>query len=552
MGRVDRVHGFTAPGLLFACLGACQAGQTGDPLDPRPHQPPNERAEVSPLGGPSITMVRNEDGGVQVREASATRFVVTGTELAGATSATVQGCYETVINSATATEVRVTSQCFSMPRGALLSVSVTTPGGTATLPDAILVTPFVFSPAAPLGGRGTYESPMPLCDPELELWIGGGNKMELLGGTHVCGDTLVLFGNVQVEGALDGSTVIEGDGGNSFTISMNGSAGPVEIRRLTFRELGPGVSLSLNGADFTIEDVSGGRVEVLGAPSITLDDYSFDGAGGALNLQADSFTLSDIDVRCQSGSDTGIRLAERQESFTTAQGTLARIAVEHCARGLHIARVDPFTQEPALEIDDLVLVDNVVALQMDSGQVTVRELEIRGDATTPLVSQVGVDFSGHHLSLLGGEILGQTLAGISQVTSSSGGFPDPVAQLFVDRFEIAGGQVGVELQGYDGGTDLKIRRSVIRDQTVACLRGSGYESWMDLGTVEEPGGNALSVVSGYAIDDIRTDTNLGWHFYLDARGTTLNGLGYDTNVIDGPALIPLDFRIATSRSGIRF
>lgn len=511
---------------------------------------------MSPLGGPSIAMVRNEDGGVQVREASATKFVITGTDLAGASSAMVEGCYETVITSATATEVRVTSQCFGMTRGELLSVSVTTPVGTSTAPDALLVTPFVISPTAPIGGRGTYESPMPLCDPDLPLFLGGGNKMELLGGTHVCGNFLLLSGHLLIEGALDGSTVIEGEGsGFSFAVSSSSSS-LVEIRRLTFREVPGGPSsltLGGGGGAFLVEDVAGGRIWTSDVSSITIDDYSFEGDGLPLDLEASSFTLSDIDVRCQSGSAIGLRLAGPQSMFGAAHGTLDRISVEHCARGLHIVRANPFEQHPTLEIDGLELVDNAIGLQMDSGHVTVRDLEIRGDAMTPLVSQIGVSFSGHYLDLLGGEILGQTLAGISQVTSSPGGFfPDPVAQLFVDQFEIIGGQVGVEFHGYDGGTDLKIRRSVIRDQTVACLRGSGYESWMDLGTVEEPGGNALSVVSGYAIDDTRTDTNFGWYFYLDAHGTTLNGLGYDTNVIDGPAQIPLDFRIATSRSGIRF
>ena len=59
------------------------------------------------------------------------------------------------------------------------------------------------------------------------------------------------------------------------------------------------------------------------------------------------------------------------------------------------------------------------------------------------------------------------------------------------------------------------------------------------------------MVSGYAIDERRSDTLYGYE-WIDAHGTTLNALGYDGNSITGPARIAPDFRIWYGVSGIRF
>lgn len=537
-------------------LAGCQDGERSA-AEPRSVEgaEPAAGAGPAPRGGPSLTLVRNEDGGTQVREASQTVLVIHGTELADATSVVVGATGFSQILSATATELRVSCSCFGMARGPA-AVTVTTPGGAASLPDAVEITPFVVSPSAPMGGRGTFDSPMHLCDPALPSWIGGGNLIHLLGGVHVCAGSLLLFGRVDIEGAADGSTVIRGDGttGFAFFLVDGGQPGsPAQIRRLTFEAPLDAVSLSLNNGSFQLEDIAGGRISAISAGSISLDGYSFDGAGPGLDLDAAHFALSDLDVRCAGGDGaSGIRLAS-QASRGGARSTVERVAVTHCSRGVLIDRVSPFFQVPEMDLEDLELVDNEIGLEMRAGIITVRELEIRGDAATPLVSQYGVKFSGHYLDLLGGTIRDQTMAGIEQYTSTPGGqLPDPVAQLFVDQLEIVGGPLGISFLGYDGGTDLKVRRSVLRDQTVACVQGDGYESWIDLGTVDDPGGNALSVVSGYAVDDLRTDTRLGFYFYIDAHGTTLNGLGYDGHVIDGPAYITPDFRIPTWNSGIRF
>lgn len=535
--------GWAGGALLAGLVAACE-----EPTDAP--APSGERGEAR--GVVILSMVRNGDGGVQLREAAATEVVISGADLAGATDVLVGTCHAQ-ITANSATEVRaVTSPCARLPRGPV-AVTVTTPSGTATWPDALEVTPFVIAAAAPTtGGRGTFESPMHLCDPEIPRWADTGTLLHLLGGVHVCGG-LTLFSGVDVEGALDGSTVIRGDGGG-FSLSLNGSS---QLRRLTFEPPLGAVSLSLGAGDYAIEDISGGRVLATDAGSVALARVSFDGPvasdTAALDLAAEALTLRDVAVRCADGVGTGLRLIAPASRPELSVGTAAGVAVSRCARGVAIERRSPFHQTPVLALEDLLLVDDGIGLAVASGEVTVRDLEVRDDAATPLVSQVGVDFQGHRLSVLGGAIRGQTVAGVRQETSSAGGgAPDPVAQLLLDEVEIEGGPIGVEFSGYDGGTDLKIRRSSLRDQTVACVRVRGEESWIDLGTSADPGENALSVVSGYAIEDARTATALGFSFYIDAHGTTLNGLGYDGNVIDGPALISPDFRVPTWNSGIRF
>jgi hypothetical protein len=65
-----------------------------------------------------------------------------------------------------------------------VAVAVVAAAGEATRADAIEVTPWVVAPGA-VTGRGTYQSPMNLCDPELEL-TGVGDTVQLLAGTHEC------------------------------------------------------------------------------------------------------------------------------------------------------------------------------------------------------------------------------------------------------------------------------------------------------------------------------------------------------------------------------
>lgn len=562
MGRVVRVHSFLALGLCSACLVACQEG--GEPSDPQLSETPS--TELSPLGGPSLTMVRNEDGGVQVRESSSTKFVLTGVDLADTTSVTVENCYESLITSATATEVRVTSQCFGMTRGALLDVSVTTPGGTDSLPDALLVTPFVMGPTAPLmGGRGTFESPMHLCDPDLDWWISTGNLMHLLGGVHTCGDPPMLMGSIDIEGAVDGSTVIQGDGANGFRFAIYTSDNrAVTIRRLTFAAPLAHQSIQVSytegsEANVTIEDVAGGRISVLNAANVVIDDVSFDGPAWAmdptipaLEVSAFQLTLTDTTLRCDGTAGT-VGLSLRSiEPWGAGNVTATRVQVERCGRGVEVCPGGGSPWDRQFQLSELTLVDNDLGMAVSCGMVTLRDSEIRGDITTALPSRYGIAFGGGQMEIYDTEIKSQSLVGISQTTSRSPGENDPVAGLLLDGVEITGAQIGVDFSGYDGGTDITIRRSEIRGQSQACVRTHGYESTIDFGTEFDPGQNEFSALSGgFAIDDVRNDT-LPDYFYLDARGTKLNGLSFDTAIIEGPASLPPYFRITHGVSGIRF
>jgi hypothetical protein len=564
MGSVSRVCSFIrAPGALaplglLASLASLASGcQHGDDAEaPAPRQ-------AAPLAAPTIAMVRNEDGGVQVREASQTVVVITGTELASATAVTVGSCAPQIL-SATATELRVDSSCFGVTRG-MISVSVTTPDGTASAPDALLITPFVISPAAPMGGRGTYESPLNLCDPIIPMWSGGGNKLELLGGVHTCGNTLILSPGLVIEGAADGSTVIQGDVTGGFVASMQSSGSiATVVRRLTFapplgyRSIIIAYDAMFSGGDVTVEDVSGGRISVANAITAVIDDVSYDGPledldplSAALDVSAYQLTLSDVSLRCDGEPGIGLLLRTVGDE-DSGHVTAARVQVENCGRGVQVCALSGSPWQRQIELRDFTLVDNAVGLDVRCGMVTFRDSEIRGDAMTAQPSERGVDFSNGWLELRDSEIRGQSFAGITQYTSRAPGGPDPVAALLLDGVEIVGAQYGVDFSGWDGGTDIRVRRSALRDQSKACVRTHGYESQLDFGTALDPGGNAFSVLpGGFAIDDVRNDTSPDY-FYLDARGTTLNGLSFDTAIVEGPASLPPYFRIARGISGIRF
>lgn len=506
------------------------------------------------VGVRAVTGVDNGFGGDEIRQGASVALTITGTDLAGATSVMV-GTMATTIDSRAATELRAS---FYVDHGyaiGAVALTVVTPMGTTTVPGALEVTPFVVSPTGTIGGRGTYESPMHLCDSALGAFGDGpgwGDTVQLLGGVHQCGAYVLFNEGILVEGAADGSTVIEGAGGTGFVFSFYPSPTQVTaIRRITFAPPLEEYSVRFAGNSLTLEEVAGGRVEVTNANTLIVTDYQFQGGGLALDLAARELTLADVLVRCDAGDHDGIRLSPSLDPVLYGIGTVERVRVEHCRVGLRIGKTANLDEMPKLEIEELELIDNEVGMIESCGEITMHDPVISGDAMTARPSEVGIVLGNGYLTLLGGVISGQEDAGIQQWTSG-GGFFEPVAQLMVDGAEIIGGARGLDFSGYDGGTDMTVRNSTIRDQTEASVYiFSGYESVVDLGIVGWPGNNALSVVSGFAIDDHRNDSLIGYE-WVYAHGTTLNALGYDGNSIRGPAMIAPDFRIADFDSGIMF
>jgi hypothetical protein len=80
---------------------------------------------------------------------------------------------------------------------------------------------------------------------------------------------------------------------------------------------------------------------------------------------------------------------------------------------------------------------------------------------------------------------------------------------------------------------------------------AGSASRVDLGTVGASERNALSVVSGFALDDVR-DAALPANRFVQAFGTTLNGRSYDGQTVEGPASVPPDYRVLMLAGAIQF
>ena len=68
----------------------------------------------------------------------------------------------------------------------------------------------------------------------------------------------------------------------------------------------------------------------------------------------------------------------------------------------------------------------------------------------------------------------------------------------------------------------------------------------DLGDSGDGGGNQLSVVSGFALVDLRTDPS--FRPTIDATGTTLNGNAYAGQLIQGPTALAPDYSIVADGS----
>lgn len=560
-GRRGRRAGAVAVAMAVAMVsGGAGCTEAELPVGAEPLTDDGRGATTGPPAAPgtqAIAAVDNGFGGDELRQSSSASITITGTHLAGATRVTV-GTMDATIDRATATELRAS---LFVPYGYApgpVDVTVETPAETMVAPAALEVTPYVLAPTGAIGGRGTYESPMHLCDPALQTFANGpgyGDLVQLLGGVHACAGAPLLAAGITIEGALDGSTIVQGVGDQGFQfLFYPDPTRPTAIRRISFAAPRAQPSILFSDGDLTLERIRDGEVQVESGAVVIVEDYHFEGPTGAtaddwaLDLVAFDLTLTDVAVRCEGGS--GIRVAAREQPILHGEGVVERVRVEHCERGLQIGRLANLDEAPQLELEDVELFDNRYGLSMTAGYVTAHGLEVSGDPLTPLASEIGIDLANGYLFLLGGETRGQ-LTGISQQTSGGGGF-EPVAVLSVDGHEIIGGRYGIEFYGYDNGTQLGVRNSTIRDQTAASVlvRG-GYESHVDLGTISSPGNNALSVVSGYAIDERRSDTLYGYE-WIDAHGTTLNALGYDGNSITGPARIAPDFRIWYGVSGIRF
>jgi hypothetical protein len=476
--------------VAVAALAGCSSADDTPPLD------------IVAASAPLITSVTTDDGFTQVRQSATVSLVIRGNKLGKTTGVIIAGFY-TTLDSVTSHEVRVTVYTSNDPPGPL-DVTVTIDDGSATVPGAIELTPFVVSPTA-VTGHGTFQSPMNLCDPEFGS-TDAGSIVLLLAGTHRCGSS-VYFGGGTVSGDPDHPTILTGTDAGGFGIGFSGFQTSLTIRDVTFAPPLAEWSVAADSGDLIMERiVDAGGISIGSRAFLWLDHYTYEGEGTA---------------------------------FSVAAGQIKHASIRHC--GAHDAIfVSPSYSGVAF---DGLLVEDCERGAVAQGPVAFENIGLSISNAQLHVHRAGIAVNNGSTGLHNVQISGHDDVGISIIRGQS---DNHAAQLWADGLEIIGGRIGIEIRGLDN--QLIVRNSIIRDQTQASLAVSNLDGRTDLGTPDDPGNNQLSVLSGFAIDDSRFSES---GRYIRAVGTTLNGVSFAGQTIDGGELPPY-YRVLFSGAGIQF
>jgi hypothetical protein len=494
--------------------------------------------DVRAAGGARITSVTTDDGFSQVRQNTTASLVIRGRRLGDTTSIAV-GDLPVTLDSVSPREVRVTVLTFGAAPGPV-DLTLTTRHGSTTAPAAVELTPFVVSPTA-VSGHGTFQSPMNICDPQLEL-TSNGSRVILLPGIHRCGRLITIGDGATVEGDPGGSTILTGTADGGFAITT-GSFAPSEIttiRDITLVAPVGAPSISTCSGTLVVERVvDAGGIAAQCDSVARIDDYTFE--GDAVGLDLSDGAVTDATIR-NCGAHAGILLGQAEFGSVT----LDRVIVEGCETGIIIGSFASISV--SAEIRNTQLIDNQLGMRVGARSIraTMNDSVIRDDESTPRAMQTGIALGRGNLSLTDVEISGHSEIGISIVQTSSIG---RAAQLFGERLVIDGGQIGISFEGIDN--QLALSNSIVRDQTRASLYISSIDSSVDLGFSSIPGNNALSVISGFVIEDDRQFES-GPSKYIQAQGTTLNGVSFEGQTIDGPIELAPFYRLLDGSTGIQF
>jgi hypothetical protein len=179
----------------------------------------------------------------------------------------------------------------------------------------------------------------------------------------------------------------------------------------------------------------------------------------------------------------------------------------------------------------------------------VLSLEITDDEATPAASERGVVVENGRLELAFTTISGQNVAGVDAAVR---GGDDARLDAVLGNLTIEGGQYGIRVHGPRQGGSLALLESTVRDQTVASVSFAVDGSFilaMDTFQI------ALSVVSGFALEDLRQDADPENPIITvgDAFPLLLNGRSYtELGLVSGPLEIAPDFRIVSESGSISF
>src|SRR5262249_18097587 len=156
---------------------------------------------------------------------------------------------------------------------------------------------FVVSPTA-VSGHGTYESPMSLCDPELEF-TSDGSVVRLLAGTHRCDRQIALGAGATVLGEPREQTIVTGTEASGFGIAIFGftnSTSIPTIHDVTFQQplAGPSIAFFDDGTLIVEHVIDAGGIAAHSDGTVTIDRYTYEGEGTALDLLNGEVTRSTI------------------------------------------------------------------------------------------------------------------------------------------------------------------------------------------------------------------------------------------------------------------
>ena len=489
-------------------------------------------------GGPTIDSVMTADGFTQVRQGSSAVLVIRGSGL-GEITAVIVGELPVTIVSVAPDEVRAE---LIVPHGTLpgpRDVTVSGPGGSVRRDGAIETTVYVVSGSALPGGRGTFQSPLIVCDAET-VTATTGDTISLLAGEHACDAPapIVLFNGVTIAGAGRGATLVRGvtQSFPGFSFFGDSVGVPTVLRGFTVVAPSPmqsTVFLLEGPATLAIEDLGfeGPGFRLSGSVAATVDGLHVECGGVGVGLETEDSGIVAVTNSSFAGCSTGVALAGGPSSVTSS-------TFERCSVGIEGFRDRNFQGD--LTVTSCELTDNATGIEVLGGVARVSDTLISDVEVTPEAMQTGILVIGASLDLSGGEIVGHDGTGVAIFASVEG----PTFAVSITNGLIIGGQIGVHADGRDNPNSLVMRDSVVRDQTFASVLI--FVEWftvtLDLGNGGGPGGNELSVVSGIALRDIREDPD-EFNGVIDATGMTLNGRSYAGQLIQGPASVPPDYEM---------
>ena len=500
----------------------------------------------SPLPtAPTISRVALDGASdMQIRQGGAGTLVVAGTALDQVTAARL-GALDIHVpaHTATATELRLP---VTIPHGHTagpLTLTLSNASGSALLSGVVTVTPIVVGPTGSTVGRGTFSSPLPLCN-AMATDVSYGDVVQLLDGTYGCREAFFVPVGVVIRGTSEAGTVLQGVG-----LALDPALGPDPFGTTVIENLTiDGASISSLGATLTVADVTihqdpgsnpfsaslslqGGHlaatnididgggigIEVTGNGSATVDGYRFLGGHGT----AIDVAFSQLDARHVTvDASVGIILED---------GTLALADSEISTGGVALDAGDENTPAGTRTVTlmNTRLRSTSVAITEVTTQLTVTDctLERGPEAVGGIVD--GIRVFGGTLTFTRTVLRGFEAAGFALWDAP----PFVTApNITLDQVDIEVGDTGIEEIEYQDHGHLSVRNSHVNGQRRGFSLLGGFAT-VDLGTADSPGNNQIETASGGLSFEDWGDSGV-----VDAHGTTLNGTSYDGDV-QGPASV---------------